>query len=329
MKFENIGDLRVLVETARGGSLTAAARVLELTPAAASAMLKRLEAQVGTRLFERSTRAMRLTDQGQTLLHYAVRALELLDEGAAQALSESGALRGTVRVAVPSDLGRSVLLPWLNAFVVRHPGVHIALSVSDQVQDVRRDAVDLAVRYGALADSQLVARPLYRGDRVACASPDYLARHGTPAHPADLAHHNCITLRLGGRRELRWRFTRPSGTAGVPAEVLDVRVDGDFSVDDGAIGRDWALAGAGIVYKSRLDIRAPLREGRLVALLPGWQGQAYTLHAVLPSNRFVPARVRALVDHLAQCCDALAAEDAAAPHATTGAITGGQSLPES
>ena len=311
MKFENIGDLRVLVETARGGSLTAAARVLEVTPAAASAMLKRLEAQLGARLFERSTRAMRLTPQGQTLLDYASRALELLEEGAGQALTESGALRGTVRVAVPSDLGRSVLLPWLDAFAQRHPGVHVALSVSDRVQDVRRDAVDLALRYGAQqADSQLVARPLYTAKRVACAAPGYLAGHGAPAHPRELAQHNCITLHISGRRERRWHFER-AGERG--SESVEVAVEGDRSVDDGAIARDWALAGAGIVYKSALDIRANLREGRLVPVLPDWHGQRYVLNAILPSNRFVPARVRALVEHLAACFAQLAAEDGELP----------------
>ena len=306
MKFENISDLRVLVETARGGSLTAAARVLEITPAAASAMLKRLEAQVGTRLFERSTRAMRLTDQGQTLLDYATRALELLEEGASQAASDAGALRGTVRVAAPSDLSRSLLLGWFDGFLQQHPGVHIALSVSDRVHDVRRDAVDVALRYGALADSQLVARPLCITRRVPCAAPAYLARRGAPQHPADLARHDCLTLHIAGRREVRWHFERATD-----GEAVSVAVEGERSVDDGAIAHEWALAGGGIVYKSAIDVRANLRAGALVALMPDWLGQRYALHAVLPSNRFVPARVRALVDHLAQCCAALAAEESA------------------
>lgn len=311
MKFENIADLRVLVETARGGSLTAAARVLEVTPAAASAMLKRLEAQLGARLFERSTRAMRLTDQGQTLLDYAERALELLEEGAAQALSESGALRGTVRLAAPSDLGRSLLPPWLDGFMQQHPGVHVALSVGDRVQDVRRDAVDLALRYGSeQPDSQLVMRALYSAERVACAAPAYLQRHAPPQHPQDLAQHNCITLHVGGRRELRWRF-EGAPVLGLAPGPIEVAVDGDRSADDGAIVRDWALAGVGIAYKSALDIRAQLRAGTLVRLLPDWRGQRYTLHAVLPSNRFVPARVRALVDYLAQRFAEFAAQDAA------------------
>ncbi|WP_311223660.1 MULTISPECIES: LysR family transcriptional regulator [unclassified Acidovorax] len=304
MKFENIADLRVLVETARGGSLTAAAQALAITPAATSAMLKRLEAEVGARLFERSTRAMRLTEQGQTLLDYATRALELLEEGASQAASQAGALRGTVRVAAPSDLSRSLLLGWFDDFMLQHPGVHIALSVSDRLQDVRRDAVDVAMRYGELADSQLMARRLCVTRRVACAAPAYVARCGAPAHPSELADHDCLTLHIAGRRELRWWFEPEGG-----GDAVSVPVPGTRSVDDGAIAHDWALAGRCVVYKSALDVRAHLQSGALVALLPGWRGQRYEVNAVLPSNRFVPARVRALVEHLAQCFAALAAQD--------------------
>ena len=152
MKIENLADLRVLVLTAQGGTLTAAGRALGLTPAAASAALKRLEAQLGARLFERSTRAMRLTPQGQTLLDYATRALDLLAEGESLVTAEGGALVGTVRVASPSDLTRSTLLPWFDDFLAAHPGVQLALSVGDRPLDVMRDEVDVALRYGPLAD---------------------------------------------------------------------------------------------------------------------------------------------------------------------------------
>ncbi|HSV52097.1 MAG TPA: LysR substrate-binding domain-containing protein [Burkholderiaceae bacterium] len=310
MKIENIEDVRVLVETARGGTLTAAARVLDVTPAAASAMLKRLEAQTGARLFERSTRAMRLTAQGQTLLDYASRALELLEEGEAQVSSHTGALVGTVRLAASSDLSRSVLLPWLDEFLAAHPGVQLALSVSDRVQDVLRDAVDVALRYGDPTDSALVARQLYVARRMVCAAPAYLLRRGTPQTPQDLVDHNCLTLHIGGKREVRWRFERPEGKS---TQVVEVRIDGDRGVDDGAIGHDWALAGAGIVYKSGIDIAANLRSGALVTLLPEWLGQRYALNAILPSNRFVPARVRSLVDFLAA---KFAAFDVPAPKMT-------------
>ncbi len=295
MKIENIADLRVLVETARGGSLTAAARVLELTPAAASATLKRLEAQLGARLFERSTRAMRLTDAGRTLLGYAQRALELLEEGEAQVVGEGRALVGTVRLAAPSDVTRSVLLPWLDGFQALHPGVQLVLSVSDRVQDVVRDAVDLALRYGTLGDSGLSARLLYTSQPVLCAAPAYLARHGAPATPQDLARHNCLTFQIAGRRHARWRF-------GQGGQWVEVQVDGDRSADDASIVHQWALAGHGVCYKSRLDLVHDLASGALVRLLPDWHGPDYPLHAVLPQRRFVPARVRALVDYLAGCC---------------------------
>ena len=291
MKIENIGDLQVLVHTARGGTLTAAARTLGLTPAAASATLKRLETQLGTRLFERSTRAMRLTPQGQILLDYAVRAFELLDEGQSQAAADRATLVGTVRVAAPSDLTRNLLLPLFDEFMAAHPGLQLQLSVADRVLDVTRDEVDVAIRFGTPADSRLVARLLVASSPVCSASPDYLRRHGTPRTPQDLLKHNCITFDRGGRRHRAWRFCRDG-------QWTEVRVDGDRSADDASLAREWALAGAGIVLKSEIDQRRDLASGALVPLLTGWQTEPYPLHALLPSGRFVPNRVRALVDFL-------------------------------
>src|SRR5689334_14936995 len=141
MKIENLSDLQVLVQTARGGTLTAAAHALGMTPAAASAALKRLESQLGARLFERSTRAMRLTPQGQTLLDYAARAFELLEEAESQVSADRGALVGTVRVAAPSDLTRVTLLAWFDEFLDLHPGLQLALSIGDRPLDVTRDEV--------------------------------------------------------------------------------------------------------------------------------------------------------------------------------------------
>jgi DNA-binding transcriptional LysR family regulator len=302
MKIDNLGDLRVLVATANAGSLTAAGKLLGLTPAAASAMLKRLETQLGARLFERSTRAIRLTDAGQTLLDYAVRALELLQEGEAQVTQGRGGLVGTLRVAAPSDLTRSLLLPWFDDFIKAQPGIQLALSVSDRVQDVLRDQVDVALRYGDLHDARaatnpgLVARLLHASRRVLCASPAYLARHGAPASLGDLAHHNCLTFHVAGKRYAKWRFRRDG-------QWTDVAVAGDRTADDAALAHQWALAGIGITYKAELDMLHDLRSGALVSLLPllrpAWTGEDYPLYAVLPSNRFIPGRVRAFIDFIA------------------------------
>lgn len=303
MKIENPADLLVLVQTARGGSLSAAARALGITPAAASATLKRVEAQLGTRLFERSTRAMRLTPPGQILLDYAMRAFELLDEGEAQVAADRATLVGTVRVAAPSDLSRTVLLPLFDAFMAVHPGIHLQLSVADRVLDVMRDEVDVAIRYGALADSRLVARTLAVAHPVCSASPEYLKRYPAPRTPQDLAQHNCILFDRGGRRHRTWRFCRDG-------EWTEVRVDGDRHVDDASLAREWALAGRGVILKSAIDQRADLERGALVPLLTEWQTEPYPLHALLPSGRFVPARVRALVDFLAASFSATRAASA-------------------
>jgi DNA-binding transcriptional LysR family regulator len=303
MKIENLADLHVLVQTARGGTLTAAARTLGITPAAASATLKRLEAQLGTRLFERSTRAMRLTSQGQILLDYAQRAFELLAEGESQVDADRAALVGTVRVAAPSDLTRNLLLPLFDEFMQAHPGLQLQLSVADRVLDVTRDEVDIAIRFGTPADSRLVARLLVASSPICSASPDYLRRHGTPQTPQDLLRHNCITFDRGGRRHRAWRFCRDG-------QWTEVRVDGDRSADDASLAREWAVAGAGIVLKSEIDQRRDLASGALVPLLTEWQTEPYPLHALLPSGRFIPNRVRALVDFLALKFSAIPAASA-------------------
>jgi DNA-binding transcriptional LysR family regulator len=293
MKIENIADLWVLIHTARTGSLTAAAAATHVTPAAASATLKRLETQLSTRLFERSTRAMRITPQGQTLLEYATRAFELVAEGAQLVTADRANIVGTIRVTAPSDLTRSVLLPWIDEFITSNPGVHIALSVGDRTLDVVRDEVDVAIRYGELADSRLVARPLVTARPIVTAAPSYLALHPEPNTPADLVDHNCLMFGRGGRSFRTWRFARN----GIWSEV---RVTSDRSVDDASLAHQWAVAGAGILFKTGLELIPELNSGTLVRLLRDWEAEPYPLNALLPSGRFVPSRVTTFVDFLAR-----------------------------
>ena len=297
-KIENTDDLQVLVHTAAGGSLTAAARALGITPAAASATLKRLEAQLGTRLFERSTRAMRLTSAGGILLDYAQRAFELLAEGEAQLDAERGALIGRVQVSAPSDLARTVLLPMLDEFLRLHPGVKLVLNVSDRVLDVLRDDVDVAIRYGELSDPRLVARRLTASRPLLSASPDYLRRRGIPRAPVDLVDHNCIAFTRAGRPFTAWRFA-------LDGHWTTVRVSGDRLVDDASLAREWAAAGAGIILMTELEQKQHLLSGALVPLLTEWQTEPYPLHALLPSGRFLPNRIRVLVDFIAERFSAL------------------------
>lgn len=285
-------DLRLFVRTAERGSLSAAARDLALQPATASASLKRLEERLQARLFERSTRSLRLTQQGELFLDYCRRALALLDEGEGLLAAGGDSVRGQIRVSAPSDLGRGVLRPWLDAFQDAHPGVHLKLHLSDRISDLIREPVDLALRYGQPDDSSLISQQLAANRLICVAAPDYLARKGRPQTPHDLARHNCLLLYLRRGLHDNWRFQSPEGAA------IEVKVRGDRCADDGALVREWAVAGMGIAFKAQLDVHADLQAGRLVTMLDDFDGGDYPLHALYPHRNSVPSAVRALIAHL-------------------------------
>jgi len=287
-----LSQLQLFLRLADAGSLSAAARQLHMTPAAASASLKRLEAALAVRLVERSTRSMRLTPEGELLREHAQRALGVLDDARSLLGAQRERLEGELHLGAPSDLGREVLSPMLDGFLALHPGLRLVMHVSDGLHDLLRDRVDIAVRYGALRDSSLVARLLHHTTRVLVASPDYLARCGEPVQPQDLAQHNFLALYVRGRAQQQWTFER-DGVA------TTVKVQGNRRADDGALVRQWALQGLGIAFKARLDVLADLRAGRLVTLLPQWSlGDPYPLHAVVPAQRHMPLRVRRVLDEL-------------------------------
>jgi len=297
-----LSQLQLFVRLADAGSLSAAARQLQVTPAAASAALKRLERALDTRLVERSTRSMRLTPEGELLRDHAQRALGLLDDARAQIGTRVEQLVGEIHLAAPSDLGREVLSPLLDGFLARHPQLQLAWHLSDGMHDLLRDQVDVAVRYGELPDSTLVARRLHTTTRTLVASPDYVARHGAPREPADLAGHNCLVLNLAGRPLRQWTFERAG-------RRVEVKVKGNRRADDGALVRQWAVQGLGIAQKARLDVLADLRSGRLVALMPAWRGMPFPVHAIVPAQRHMPLRVRRLLDELAERFKDLAVHD--------------------
>ncbi|MDY0056293.1 MAG: LysR substrate-binding domain-containing protein, partial [Methyloversatilis sp.] len=254
---------------------------------------KRLESAFGARLVERSTRSMRLTAEGELLRDHARRALGDIDDARALLGAGRETLSGDIHLAAPSDLGRGALSAMLDRFIEQHPGVRLTLYVSDTLQDLVRERVDLAVRYGELPDSSLVARRLHVTRRVVVASPEYIARHGAPQHPSDLTRHNCIALYRSGRPHLAWRFER----GGVDTTV---RVQGNRLAYDGALVRQWVLQGLGIATKARLDVVDDLHAGRLVELLTDWRGEDFPLHAMLPAGRHMPLRVRRLLDFLGE-----------------------------
>jgi DNA-binding transcriptional LysR family regulator len=300
--MSSILDLEVFVRTADTGSLSAAARGLGLTPAAASIALKRLETRLGIRLLARSTRSMRLTEEGKRYLDSVREALAALADGEQALRQHSQGLTGLLQLAAPSDFGRNVVLGWLDAFKVEHPNIRLQLLLNDSNADLFRDTVDIALRFGVPRDSSLVALPVVPDhQRIACASPEYLARHGTPTTPAQLAQHSTLRYMRQGRANSTWFFRQGS-------ELQEVDVTGDYLSDDGEIVRRWALAGHGIAYKANLDIARDLKAGRLVHLLPDWQGEPTPFNLMCPHRLQVSERVKVLHRFLQVRCQALLSE---------------------
>ncbi|AWV08051.1 LysR family transcriptional regulator [Marilutibacter maris] len=297
-----LADLRLFVLAARLGSLSAAARQLDISPAVASAAIKRLEAELDTRLFVRSTRALRATAEGERFLAHAHEALRALDEGVQTLRGEGAELRGELRISAPSDLGRHVLLPWLDAFQQAHPALQLRLYLSDRIADIYRQPVDVALRYGPPPDSSLVALPIHADNRrVLVASPAYLARAGAPSHPEALRDHNCLRFMLADDLHTQWRFTAADG------KPLAVAVDGDRVSDDGDAVRRWALAGHGIAYKSWLDVAEDVAAARLQLLCADWSGEPSPLHLISPDRRLIGPAVHRLRGFLVDRCRALGA----------------------
>lgn len=289
-------DLQLFVRAAELGSLSAAARQLDLSPAVASAALKRLEAQLKVRLLARSTRSLRLTAEGEGFLNHARVALASLEEGRRALAQGQAEVSGVLQLSAPSDFGRNVLLPWLDQLQQAYPLLNVRLLLGDRNADLFRQPVDVALRYGTPEDSSLVALPLCPDNRrVLCAAPDYLARHGQPATVAQLAEHNCLLYQLGGRVHDQWRFSDGAATQ-------TVLVRGDRFCDDADVVRRWAVAGVGIAYKSWLDVAADVKAGRLEVLLPGVRGEAAPLNLLCTHRAQLGKPVQLLRDELKARC---------------------------
>jgi DNA-binding transcriptional LysR family regulator len=295
MATDRLGDMRLFVETAALGTLSAAGRKLQLSPAAASARLFKLEAVLQTRLFDRTTRQMRLTEEGRLYLHHCRLALNAVAE--AEAVLQAGRtdISGKIRITASADFGRHLLSEWLDQFCTAHPQVRIALSLSDSVSDLVSDDIDLAVRFGAPVDGRLVARKLAPNWRVLCAAPDYLARRGEPATVSELAQHDFIVLvtATGPLNELCFKKDGRAQRYLIPMERA-------WETDDGALARAWALSGKGIARKTIWDAIDDVRAGRLKLVLADQHVEEPGVHAIYHGGRYMAPRVRALLEFIAE-----------------------------
>jgi DNA-binding transcriptional LysR family regulator len=284
--------MEAFATVAREGSLSGAARALGLTPSAVSRIVARIEARLGVRLLLRTTRRLRLTAEGEAYARAATRILADLDE-VESGIADQASPRGRVRVSASMAHGRMVIVPLLGAFVARHPGITVEIDLSDQIADVLGGRADVAIRFGPLADSPLSARKLGETGRSVVASPAYLARAGLPRVPADLARHNCLDFSFR-RIEPGWPF-REGGR-----DYL-MRVSGNMTANNGETLVQLALQGAGITRVGHFHVDEEIAAGRLVPLLEEYNPQdRESIHAVFLGGATMPARIRVLVDFLAE-----------------------------
>jgi DNA-binding transcriptional LysR family regulator len=284
-------EITVFARIVGTGSLSAAARDLGMSPAVVSRRLAALEARLGVRLVNRTTRSLHLTDEGAAYYETCNRVLADIEEADAAVTAVRAEPRGVLRIALPAAFGHQHVAPLIPRFAERYPDVQLALSLSDRTVNLVEEGFDLAVRIADLADSSLAARKLAPNRRVVCASPAYLAEHREPRTPEDLLQHNCLSTDF----TMNWDYRDPDGRAG------SVRVSGRYACDNWEVLREWALAGLGVALKSTWDVRRHLEDGSLVSLLPGYTfASDVAIYAVYPHRRYLPAKTRAFIEFLAE-----------------------------
>jgi len=284
-------EMAVFSKVVAAGSLSAAARELGLSPALISRRLAGLEARLGVRLINRTTRSLRLTDEGAGYYDTCTRVLAEIEEADAAVSAGRVEPQGALKVAIPASFGHRHVAPLIPEFASRYPQVRLALSLSDRNVNVIDEGFDLAIRIAHLEDSSLAARRLAPNRRVVCASPAYLERHGTPLTPQDLTQHNCLTA---NDFVMSWDYKEPDGRPG------SVRVSGRYACDNWEVLREWALAGMGVALKSTWDVHRHLEDGSLVSVCPGYTfGSDVAIYAVYPHRRFLPAKTRVFIEFLA------------------------------
>ncbi|MBX3611607.1 MAG: LysR family transcriptional regulator [Hydrogenophaga sp.] len=289
----DLDDAELFVRVSELGSLSAAARERHVLVSQVSRALARLEARCGARLMHRNTHGLSLTDEGDTFVAHARRLVDTRNELAAEFSRHRGGPAGQVRLGVSPVLAETVIGPSLPSLYERYPQLRLEVMADDRISDMARDGIDIAVRTGATQNDQLIAMPLAEHGRRLCASPAYLARHGTPQHPDDLAHHRLISHSVSAGLN-RWPYA--PGKAPSPGAVFVAQ--GHTRSDNSAVTMALAVQGVGIARVNDLLSRAHIASGALVPVLDDWFDRSRVpIYAVMLPERHRLPKLRACIDH--------------------------------
>jgi DNA-binding transcriptional LysR family regulator len=286
-------DLAFFATVVKEGSLSAAARELDVSPPAVSKRLAQLERRLGVRLLNRTTRRISLTAEGEEYVEVGRRILSEIEELEQRIGPARAAPRGLLRVNATLGFGRIYVAPVVSSFRKRYPEVEVLLQLTDRPVNLTDEAFDVGIRFGELPDARIVARKIANNRRLLCASPKYLGLRGRPTTPNDLTRHDCIVLRQNDSAYGVWKLRR-----GRQSESVKVR--GPLSSNDGSAVLAWALDGHGILMRAEWEVADHLRAGRLEQVLPEYALPPADIHAVYPERHHLSARVRAFVDFLVE-----------------------------
>jgi len=289
--MDRLSAIQVFAQVVESGSFAKAAERLGLSTSATSRHVAELEAHLQTRLLNRTTRRVSLTESGRAFHERAVQLLADLEEAEQEAARAAVVPRGTIRLTTSVNFGVRHLAPAIADFLAQHAEVRFDVSLSDRVVDLVEEGFDLGVRIGTAGSENLVARKLGETRLVPCAAPAYLAAHGAPEVPEDLARHNCFTYEYVTPRDL-WRFRDPSG------RERAVRISGTLHSNNGDLLAEAAARGAGIVFEPAFIVGPDVRAGRLVPLLQEFLPPPVPIYAVYPSRKHLSAKVRRFVEFL-------------------------------
>jgi DNA-binding transcriptional LysR family regulator len=299
--MDKLKQLESFVSVATRGSLTAAANAEGVAPAIMGRRLDGLEEHLGVKLLIRTTRRITLTHEGSAFLEDCQRILA--DVANAEASVSAGGVKaaGHLRITAPAGFGRRHVAPLVPKFRELHPDVTISLNLSDRVVDIAGEGHDCAVRVGDMPDSSLVSLRLADNRRLCVATPAYLARHGTPQTPADLARFHCLTLSSDASQTRGWAFKMPQVKAtgnALSGEVTYLKPAGPLDCSDGQVLHDWCLAGYGIAWRSTWEVEAEIAAGHLSVVLEDFAAPPNGIYAVFPQRKHLPLRVRLWIDFL-------------------------------
>jgi len=290
--MDKVQEMASFVAVAEAGSFVAAAEATGLSKAALSRHVAELEERLGVRLMQRTTRRLSLTEEGQGFLARCKELLAAIDEAESEVSSTRAEASGLLRVNAGLTFGTLHLAPLWGEFLARHPKVALDVTLNDRMVDLVDEGYDLAVRITNLPSSGLVGRKLASTRLVLCASPHYLSEHGTPEEPAELLRHQVVSYSYFATRD-EWHFTGPRGEA-------SVRLKPRMHTNNGDTCRAVALAGQGIVLQPDFLVGEDLRSGALVEVMPAFRAATIGIHAVFPSRKHLPLKVRRLVDFLVE-----------------------------